>query len=347
MEFNMSIFIENKKSINVGVVFLLLLLLMPIGISSDMAPVKYADAQMVVLQPAITTAGTPNLQEVTDAGNVTTNDMAIDSGTNAVFTIEAALNMNATLELLEDTLGWRIIGDGVGTNRLVFANHNDDEWFEIRRDTGKTDFNADVDVNGNLAVTSGTLTVGSGGDYTAIDSDGQIMLYGDARVNRITWIPASGLRAPGVKPATIVDIGICNAWEFTDGTDDTICGKISVPNNADITEDSTFTIGWSCPTADPGDDTVQAVWQLEYLLRSPNEDMSAAAETTKTGTFSASTTTDGLVMSTFTGINEAVASDVCFTFRLKRLGAIDSLGDVAHLHGVCMQFVSDKLGEPV
>jgi len=322
-------------------IIVLTILLLPVILNTDMG----IEAQTVILQPA--SAGNPDLQDVTDAGNTTTNNMSITSGTNAVFTIESPLNQNATLRLMESTFGWSIIGDGSGSNRLVFADHLGNEWFEIDRNSGKFDLNGDVDVNGNLAVTSGTLTVGSGGDYTAIDSDGQIMLYGDARVNEIVWLPSDELKAPGVKPATTVDIGISTAWEFTDGTDDTITGKIVVPNNADLTEDVSFTIGWSCPTVDPGDDSIQAVWQLEYVVHSIDENMAAATETIKSGTFTASAVANGLVISEITGINEAVVGDVCFTFRLKRLGAVDSLGDVAHLHGVCMKYVINKLGEPV
>jgi len=203
-----------------------------------------------------------------------------------------------------------------------------------------------LDLFADGAVRIGDSSAGAPTNYANFAPDGELTLHGTARVSRETWVPATGLKAPGTKPATSVEIGISSAWEFTDATDDTLTGKISVPNNADVSENASFTIGWSSPTADPGDDSKQAVWQLEYALHAPGQDMDGAAETTKTATASASTTADGLVMTEITGISEAEAGDVCFEFRLKRLGADgdDDLGDVAHVHGVCMKFVSNKLG---
>ena len=203
-----------------------------------------------------------------------------------------------------------------------------------------------LDLFADGAVRIGDSSAGAPTNYANFAPDGELTLHGTARVSRETWVPATGLKAPGTKPATSVEIGISSAWEFTDATDDTLTGNISVPNNVDVSENVSFTIGWSSPTADPGDDSKQAVWQLEYALHAPGQDMDGAAETTKTATASASTTADGLVMTEITGISEVEAGDVCFEFRLKRLGADgdDDLGDVAHVHGVCMKFVSNKLG---
>ena len=171
-------------------------------------------------------------------------------------------------------------------------------------------------------------------------------LAGTARVKRDIWIPADGLRAPGTKPAELVDHGISKAWQFTDGTDDTVVGTFKLPNDMDKTVAPSMIIGWSSNTADPGDDSKQVVWQLEYLYTQAGEDTTAAAQETLSVTASSSTTSDGLVVSEFTGVDVPHADDVCCHWRLKRLGddGDDDLGDTTELHGVCLCYTANKLG---
>jgi len=160
------------------------------------------------------------------------------------------------------------------------------------------------------------------------------------------WIGAEGIRAPPItKPATLVELGISVAWEFSDATDDTIVANFRIPYRMDRLVPPTINLAWSSPTVDPGDDSKQAIWQVEYLWTAPEEDVTAVAQGTLTVTDSASTVGGGLVLSTVTLIVPS-AEDACLHLRIKRLGASDSLGDVAHLSGICMSFVSDKLGFP-
>jgi hypothetical protein len=121
---------------------------------------------------------------------------------------------------------------------------------------------------------------------------------------------------------------------------------MQLPQDMDRTVAPEFNIGWDSDTADPGDDTKQCVWQLEYLYLSLNEDVTAAAQETLTVTTSASTTTNGLVVSTITGLDLPSATDRFMLIRLKRLGADgdDDLGDVAYLNGCGFKYTSDRLG---
>lgn len=185
-----------------------------------------------------------------------------------------------------------------------------------------------------------------GGHYLSIAADGELGLVGTARVLSALWIGAEGLRAPPVtKPAALVELGISVAWEFSDATDDTIVANMRIPNRMDRTVAPTISLGWSSPTADPGDDSKQAVWQVEYLWTALNESVAAAADGTLSVTTSASTVANGLVLSTVT-LAAPGATDQCLHMRIKRLGAAgaDNLGDVAHLSGICMTFTSNKLG---
>jgi len=170
--------------------------------------------------------------------------------------------------------------------------------------------------------------------------------YNRPRTLNAIWIGAEGIRAPpDTKPATLVELGISIAWEFSDATDDTVMANFRIPNKMDRTISPTIYLAWSSPTIDPGDDSKQGTWQVEYLWTAVDEDVTAAAQETLAVTDSASTSGGGLVLSAVTLVAPS-AIDQCLHLRIKRLGAADSLGDVAHLSGICMSFVSDKFGAP-
>jgi len=183
-------------------------------------------------------------------------------------------------------------------------------------------------------------------NYTNFDVTGHQTMAGTARVYKVVAIRPSGFSAPGTKPATAVDHGIGVSYEFSDATDDTVEAEIQLPQDMDRSVAPEFNIGWDSDTADPGDNTKQCVWQLEYLYLSLNEDVTAAAQETLTVTTSASTTTNGLVVSTITGLDLPSSTDRFMMIRLKRLGAdaSDTLGDVAYLNGCGLKYVSNKLG---
>jgi len=183
-------------------------------------------------------------------------------------------------------------------------------------------------------------------NYATFAADGELTLAGTARVYKVIALRPSGFGIPGTKPATSVDHGIGLAWEFSDATDDTVEAEMQLPQDMDRTVAPEFNIGWDSDTADPGDDSKQCVWQLEYLYLSLNEDVTAAAQETLTVTASASTTANGLVVSTITGLDLPSATDRFMMIRLKRLGADgdDDLGDVAYLNGCGFKYTSSKLG---
>jgi len=278
---------------------------------------------------------------IVNAGGTTKRDLRV-SALYFSFLNSLATNLNInTMVIGTATLNLNV-PDGAGGYRTVAQG----------RQSGGVSM-LDIPLGGDITLQSGkTLSArasnfGDGGttNYAAFATDGELTLYGTARVLGANWIGAEGLKAPGVKPATQVDLGISIAWEFSDATDDTIVANFRIPNKMDRTVAPTLRLAWSCPTADPGDDSVQCVWQVEYLWRASGEDVTAAAEGTLTVTTSASTSTDGLVISSVT-LTAPSATDECIHLRIKRLGAdaSDTLGDVAHLTGICKPFTSDKLG---
>lgn len=185
--------------------------------------------------------------------------------------------------------------------------------------------------------------MGSAPNYADFAADGEMTRAGTARTLNAIWLGAEGLKAPGVKPATFVDHGITGVWEFTDGTDDTVIAHMRAPLRMDRLVAPTIVVCWSSPVADPGDDSKQATWDVEYLWMAVDEDTTVAAQATVPVTASASTVANGMVISSVT-LAVPSAIDHCVGFRIKRRGDTDSLGGVAHLMGLRMKFTSDKLG---
>ena len=180
-------------------------------------------------------------------------------------------------------------------------------------------------------------------NYLDVSTDGEVNLYGTAKVIKGRWFPFNELKAPGTKPATFKEWGISGVWEFSDGTDDTIVFNLQVPSDMDRTVAPSFIIGWSTNTTVT---TETAVWQLEYLYTAAGEDTTAAAQETLPISSNAIAQANGLIEVEITGMDLPSSTDACIHCRLKRLGAdgADDLTDTAELHGICIKYTSNKLG---
>ena len=171
---------------------------------------------------------------------------------------------------------------------------------------------------------------------------GDLQLSGGARVYRGSWIPATGLRAPPTKPAAFIDHGISGAWEFSDGAEEQVVGTIRLNGNRDITEDIIIQLGWSSPAQ-----SLNCAWNVSYLFTGLNEDTTASAQETLQSFETSSSTANGMTISEFTIDNAQMSSvDICIHLSILRDGNEegDTLSNNAHLHGICLRYISDKLG---
>ena len=244
-----------------------------------------------------------------------------------IFQTDEGTNTNSRVE---------IMGKGTGYGTLFIYDEDDAEELIFRATGG----NGLIRMQGD---SPGEIRIGGASNYASFETDGEINLVGTARVIREAWIPFNALRAPGTKPATYVDHGISGAWEFSDGTDDTLVGNIKFPADMDMSVAPTMCVGWSTTTTVTSE---TATWQLEYLYTAEGEDTSAAAQGTISVNSDAIAQAEGLIVAPFPTMDTPGASDVCMHFRLKRLGAggNDDLTDTAELHGVVMRYTSNKLG---
>jgi len=204
-----------------------------------------------------------------------------------------------------------------------------------------------VDASADTMALGVPTTIGDGINYASFASDGLLSLVGTARVTRDLWIDAAGIKAPGAKPATEVAFGTLetSAWEFSnegvEANQESVSWRIAVPYDMDRTEEVKLRVGWTSAS------TGNCKWQLKYRWFSEDEDMTQDGEETLTEVAAASTTANGLVVTTIEGINAPSATDATIIFKLTRLSADgeDTISDTVELHGVCFNYVSDKLGE--
>jgi len=193
----------------------------------------------------------------------------------------------------------------------------------------------------------------------SIANDGGLVFSGTARRINEIWINAGGIKAAGSKPATAIAHGQLEVpvWQFSDesveANEQSVSVAIRVPSRMDRLVAPVIAIGWSTTTTDPGNDSEKVEFQFEYLWTSEDESTAAAAQETLYSVSTASTVAEGMVFAIITGIDPPSATDICIHCKLKRLSSAsagssaDSIADDIELHGICMQFTSNKTGAPL
>jgi len=195
-----------------------------------------------------------------------------------------------------------------------------------------------IDKDGNHYFGDGGTT-----NYLQIAADGELSLHGTAKVRKNIEIAIGSIKPPATHPASWVDLGIAGAWEFSDGTTETVILEMPLPLDIDRTEDVVVDIGWASPST-----SANCVWETSYLLRSEDEAIDAAADDTLQEIAGSSSTAEGLVKTSFTIPAADISdTDLLLILKLERIGgnANDTLEDVAHLTAMNFNYVSNKLGE--
>lgn len=194
----------------------------------------------------------------------------------------------------------------------------------------------------------GSVLFGSDNGYTRISTNGIITLHGTARITTDLWIDAGGVRAPGLKPATFVLLGLTGVWQFANagaGNEESVSGTLKIPSGMDRTVVPIFKVGWSADGISPGN----CEWQLEYLWVGPNDATDAAAQEALTATGTASATSNGLVITAFSGIDLPADADQAMLWEITRLSnsGNDTIADTVEMRGRLFTYTVDKLGTPI
>jgi len=241
---------------------------------------------------------------------------------------------------------FKLTGDGTGSGFIINYNDGGNNYLDTRADmhfrtSGSYTDRMIIKADGKIGI--GTASPGS---LLTLSGTSGLTMEGDSRVEKVHWIGANGIKAPGAKPATFVEDGLTGCWEFADAIEanqESISGTVKIPNDMDRSVVPKFGIGWHANGVSPGD----CEWQFEYLWIAPNEDVTAAAQETLTATSTASATSDGLVVAEITGIDLPSGTDTAMFWRVTRLSAHanDTIAAVTHLRGNYFKYTANKLGE--
>jgi len=162
------------------------------------------------------------------------------------------------------------------------------------------------------------------------------------------WLDAAGIRAPGDKPASFVEYGLTGVWQFgneIEANQESISGTVKIPSDMDRDVAPLFKIGWSADGASPGN----CKWQLEYLWIGLNEATNAAAQGTLTVISTASTVSNGLIITPFTGIDLPSSTDKALFFKITRLSGDvqDTIADDVEMRGRLFTYTKNTLGKKI
>ena len=188
---------------------------------------------------------------------------------------------------------------------------------------------------------SNGITLGDGGttDYMSIANDGSVTLYGDARYDCDIQIPVGAVSALGASAASFVSRGLNGAWEYGDNLVRQTSATAILRDNMDRTVAPTLRVFWESPTT-----SETCKWQLDYIYRKANEDMSSTSGSTVSADGTSSATANGQVYTDFS-LAAPDSDDTLLVMRLTRNGsdAGDTLSASAYTHGGKIMYKANKL----
>lgn len=186
--------------------------------------------------------------------------------------------------------------------------------------------------------------IGGATNHSAFAADGTLSLAGTARTTKFAWISASGISAPGESGATLAtNTNGYVIYSFVDNLERYVRANMKIPDDMDVSADSYICVGWSSPAQ-----SLNCDWEVDYLITAANGVTDQAGTNDANNYTTSSSTADGLNVSQIVTISGGTiqANDACIHIILQRDGndTSDTLGDVAELHGMAIQYTSNKLG---
>jgi len=170
----------------------------------------------------------------------------------------------------------------------------------------------------------------------------QIIMTGDGRVYSHINIPASSLHKGVTAPAD-ADIGLFHTLAFDAANDDEVHYTLLIPHRMEAGTGIRVRVDWAY---DGGADAGTVCWNIEYRCIEPDEAL-VGGSTTITETTAGSHTSGQLVRTTFTDQIEGCVEHDAVAIHLFRDVSEDTLATDAELIELHLEFIMDKLGEPV
>ncbi|MBA7548484.1 hypothetical protein ES705_40944 [subsurface metagenome] len=140
-------------------------------------------------------------------------------------------------------------------------------------------------------------------------------------------------------PAIWADLGMTGVWQFVDNLTRYAVASCRAPKSIKVGEDITIKVKWGSPST-----TGVCRWQLEYLFREVDDDVSAGGTALGFEDDAPSAQANGLTITTFTvpHTHGGACCDELLLLRLARIGGSDTLGNVANLSGITFIYICDK-----
>lgn len=204
-------------------------------------------------------------------------------------------------------------------------------------------------IGGNLNVT-GVTDLGDGGttDYASFAADGELTLFGTARVGRVIELPGEELGKGGTKPdESVVGNYVVQSYDIGDDS----VGQFTVPHDCDTSENIEIKAHWAINEAyavDSGEVQFRCAWSA-----TPKDESESYAAPTHTGTgdsgdidvpTNARELREDLVV-TIPAASLSDDDDVGFTFsRIALVGGNNPTADPEIL-AIHVHYIMNKLGE--
>jgi len=180
-------------------------------------------------------------------------------------------------------------------------------------------------------------------NYSNFDTDGFHTMVGKARYWIGFEIDNAEFKEPPAQSATLVNRGIGTAYEYTDGNELHIHAGIRITGRWVTTENIEVILLWDSPAI-----SLNCAWEVRYLFRAQNEDMtSEVVDGTVNCLKTSSSTSKGLVHSSCVIPNASFnREDKILNLEIWRDGddVTDTLGASAFLHRIIVRGVANKLG---
>lgn len=175
-----------------------------------------------------------------------------------------------------------------------------------------------------------------------INFTGVINLHNDSRVRRHVRVTAPSWKK-GVTAPTDAQIGIFPVYSFDKTSDDTVYYSLMIPYRIEAGSEIAVNIDW-CYTG--ANDVGTVHWNMSYINVHTGESVDGSLshiEKTSTGYH----TSGKLVRTYLTGNIEGAVEHDILGLRLIRDISEDTLDTDAHMIQVHLEFIVDKLGEPI
>ncbi len=273
---------------------------------------------------------------VSNVGTIGSGDITITGADNVLLNV-----VTTSVDNAEYAGAWFYHSRGAGGNSISSINQYEFD-FKINADESLI-----LQTNSNDRLTiigSGDTKIGDGGatNYTQIAADGEITLFGTARVKKQIPIANANLGKGGTKPNEVI-IGNYNAWEY--GINDDSVFTFHIPHDWAAGTDIIINVDWYID--EPAGDEIK--WQITYSATPHNstEAIDSAGTSIDTGDIVIPTTPKFLTQNALTIPAAALAVEDQVGVTLKRIAITDGTNPASEpgVVDVHIEYTSDKMGE--